>query len=99
MADTSKDELVQLIKRFGAYLTFKFSNLFSISFNNLVIHTNLFTRSSSSNVVIYSDLILVIQRFIRDEIMQFFLSSSFAYLNCSGRLNVYAVIGVVIERN
>ncbi|XP_071723210.1 peroxisome biogenesis protein 22 [Rutidosis leptorrhynchoides] len=37
MADTSssKEELVQLIKRFGAYLTIKMSNLFSISLHNL----------------------------------------------------------------
>ncbi|KAA8524577.1 hypothetical protein F0562_011000 [Nyssa sinensis] len=31
----SKQELVQLIKKFGAYLNFKFSNLFSISLENL----------------------------------------------------------------
>ncbi|THG20350.1 hypothetical protein TEA_026648 [Camellia sinensis var. sinensis] len=36
MADYSKDELLQLIKRFGAYLTVKMSNLFSISPDNLV---------------------------------------------------------------
>ncbi|KAL7185726.1 hypothetical protein ACSBR2_027648 [Camellia fascicularis] len=35
MADYSKDELLQLIKRFGAYLTVKMSNLFSISLDNL----------------------------------------------------------------
>ncbi|GMP66933.1 hypothetical protein CsSME_00027086 [Camellia sinensis var. sinensis] len=35
MADYSKDELLQLIKRFGAYLTVKMSNLFSISPDNL----------------------------------------------------------------
>ncbi|KAL6975726.1 peroxisome assembly protein 22 [Sarracenia purpurea var. burkii] len=35
MADYSKEELVQLIKRFGAYLTVKMSNLFSISLDNL----------------------------------------------------------------
>ncbi|XP_010035607.1 peroxisome biogenesis protein 22 isoform X2 [Eucalyptus grandis] len=35
MAETSKDELVQLIRRFGAYLTVKFSNIFSISLNNV----------------------------------------------------------------
>lgn len=35
MAEASKEELVQLIKRFGAYLTVKFSNLLSISPNNL----------------------------------------------------------------
>ncbi|XP_010240961.1 PREDICTED: peroxisome biogenesis protein 22-like isoform X2 [Nelumbo nucifera] len=33
--DSSKEELVQLLKRFGAYLTVKMSNLFSISFDNL----------------------------------------------------------------
>lgn len=36
MAESSKEELVQLIKRFGAYLTVKMSNLFSISFQSLV---------------------------------------------------------------
>ncbi|GMP54199.1 hypothetical protein CsSME_00019436 [Camellia sinensis var. sinensis] len=35
MGDNSKKELVQLIKRFGAYLSLKMSNLFSISLNNL----------------------------------------------------------------
>ncbi|XP_050381987.1 peroxisome biogenesis protein 22 [Argentina anserina] len=36
MADSSKEELLQLIKRFGAYLTVKMSNLFSsISSQNL----------------------------------------------------------------
>ncbi|KAF8409498.1 hypothetical protein HHK36_005574 [Tetracentron sinense] len=35
MADPSMEELVQLIKRFGAYLTVKMSNLFSISLDNL----------------------------------------------------------------
>ncbi|PON68778.1 Peroxisome biogenesis protein [Parasponia andersonii] len=35
MAESSKEELVQLIKRFGAYLTVKMSNIFSISFHNL----------------------------------------------------------------
>jgi len=35
MAESSKDEVVQLIKRFGAYITVKLSNLFSISFHNL----------------------------------------------------------------
>ncbi|XAR55406.1 hypothetical protein NMG60_11035467 [Bertholletia excelsa] len=35
MADYSKAELVQLIKRFGAYLSVKISNLLPISFNNL----------------------------------------------------------------
>ncbi|EEF46678.1 peroxisome biogenesis protein 22 [Ricinus communis] len=32
---SSKEELVQLIKRFGAYITVKMSNIFSISFYNL----------------------------------------------------------------
>ncbi|KAL9453605.1 hypothetical protein AB3S75_009253 [Citrus x aurantiifolia] len=32
---SSKEDLIQLIKRFGAYLTVKMSNLFSISFHNL----------------------------------------------------------------
>ncbi|KAK4777381.1 hypothetical protein SAY87_017568 [Trapa incisa] len=35
MAEASKDELLQLIKRFGAYLTFKFSSLFPTSLRNL----------------------------------------------------------------
>lgn len=35
MADSSKEELVQLIKKFGAYLTVKMSNLFSLSFRNM----------------------------------------------------------------
>ncbi|KAF3443726.1 hypothetical protein FNV43_RR13416 [Rhamnella rubrinervis] len=35
MAESSKEELVQLIKRFGAYLTVKMSNLFSISVQSL----------------------------------------------------------------
>lgn len=35
MAESSKEDLVQLIKRFGAYLTLKMSNLFSISLDNL----------------------------------------------------------------
>ncbi|PKI68616.1 peroxisome biogenesis protein 22 isoform X1 [Punica granatum] len=35
MAEAPKDELLQLIKRFGAYLTVKFSNLFSSPFSNL----------------------------------------------------------------
>lgn len=35
MAEASKDELLQLIKRFGAYLTVKFSNLFS-TLSNMV---------------------------------------------------------------
>lgn len=35
MADYSKDDLVQLIKRFGAYLTVKISNFLPISFRNL----------------------------------------------------------------
>ncbi|GMG98669.1 hypothetical protein Nepgr_000509 [Nepenthes gracilis] len=34
MADSSKDELIQIIKRFGAYLTVKMSNFFSV-FHNL----------------------------------------------------------------
>lgn len=34
-AESSKEELVQLIKRFGAFLTVKMTNLFSISFHNL----------------------------------------------------------------
>ncbi|KAL2331816.1 hypothetical protein Fmac_019397 [Flemingia macrophylla] len=33
--DTSKQELLHLIKRFGAYITFKISNLFSLSLHNL----------------------------------------------------------------
>ncbi|RZB83651.1 Peroxisome biogenesis protein 22 isoform B [Glycine soja] len=33
--DTSKQELFQLIKRFGAYVTFKISNLFPLSLHNL----------------------------------------------------------------
>ncbi|RDY00042.1 Peroxisome biogenesis protein 22 [Mucuna pruriens] len=33
--DTSKQELFHLIKRFGAYVTFKISNLFSLSLHNL----------------------------------------------------------------
>ncbi|XP_059449385.1 peroxisome biogenesis protein 22 isoform X2 [Corylus avellana] len=35
MAESSKEELVQLIKRFGAYLTVKISNLLPISLQNL----------------------------------------------------------------
>ncbi|KAI4322560.1 hypothetical protein L6164_022241 [Bauhinia variegata] len=35
MAETSKEELFQLIKRLGAFITVKMSNLFSISFQNL----------------------------------------------------------------
>jgi len=35
MADYSKEDLVQLIKRFGAYLTHKLSNLLPISLKNL----------------------------------------------------------------
>lgn len=35
-AESSKEELVRLIKKFGAYLTVKMSNLFSISLRNLV---------------------------------------------------------------
>ncbi|KAJ8749268.1 hypothetical protein K2173_018748 [Erythroxylum novogranatense] len=35
MAESSKEEIFQLIKRFGAYLTIKMSNLFSISLRNL----------------------------------------------------------------
>ncbi|KAF3976714.1 hypothetical protein ACB098_06G098700 [Castanea mollissima] len=35
MADSSKEELVQLIKRFGAYLTVKISNLLPISLQRL----------------------------------------------------------------
>ncbi|KAL8167572.1 hypothetical protein V2J09_009071 [Rumex salicifolius] len=35
MADSSKDELLQLIKRVGAYLTVKMSNLFSTVFHKL----------------------------------------------------------------
>uniref|UniRef100_A0A5B7ASV1 Peroxisome biogenesis protein 22 n=1 Tax=Davidia involucrata TaxID=16924 RepID=A0A5B7ASV1_DAVIN len=35
MVDYPKQELVQLIKKFGAYLTVKFSNIFSISLDNL----------------------------------------------------------------
>uniref|UniRef100_A0A2P2MQA3 Peroxisome biogenesis protein 22 n=1 Tax=Rhizophora mucronata TaxID=61149 RepID=A0A2P2MQA3_RHIMU len=35
MAESSKDELVQLIKRFGAYLTVKMSNLLPISLRHL----------------------------------------------------------------
>ncbi|KAJ4831689.1 peroxisome assembly protein 22 [Turnera subulata] len=34
-SSSSKDEVFQLIKRFGAYLTVKMSNLFSLSFHNL----------------------------------------------------------------
>ncbi|KAJ9686735.1 hypothetical protein PVL29_015537 [Vitis rotundifolia] len=34
-AESSKEELVRLIKKFGAYLTVKMSNLFSISLRNL----------------------------------------------------------------
>lgn len=34
-AESSKEELVRLIKKFGAYLTLKMSNLFSISLRNL----------------------------------------------------------------
>jgi hypothetical protein len=36
MAESSKEELVQLIKRFGAYLTVKISNLLPISLQRLV---------------------------------------------------------------
>ncbi|XP_043706048.1 peroxisome biogenesis protein 22 isoform X3 [Telopea speciosissima] len=35
MADSSRDDLVQLLKRLGAYLTVQMSNLFSISPDNL----------------------------------------------------------------
>ncbi|GAV81301.1 hypothetical protein CFOL_v3_24759 [Cephalotus follicularis] len=35
MAESSKEELIQLIKRVGAYLTLKMSNLLSISLRNL----------------------------------------------------------------
>ncbi|WCJ37606.1 peroxin 22 [Euphorbia peplus] len=35
MAESSKEDLVQLIKRFSAYISLKMSNLFSISFHNL----------------------------------------------------------------
>ncbi|TQD89976.1 hypothetical protein C1H46_024460 [Malus baccata] len=35
MAESSKDELLQLIKRFGAYLTVKMSSLFPISLHNM----------------------------------------------------------------
>ncbi|OVA10915.1 hypothetical protein BVC80_8751g7 [Macleaya cordata] len=35
MEDSSKEELIQLLKRFGAYLTVKMSNLFSMSLDNL----------------------------------------------------------------
>ncbi|KAM1019908.1 hypothetical protein ACFX13_041968 [Malus domestica] len=35
MAESSKEELLQLIKRFGAYLTVKMSSLFPISLHNL----------------------------------------------------------------
>lgn len=34
--DASKQDLFHLIKRFGAYVTFKISDLFSLSFHNLV---------------------------------------------------------------
>jgi hypothetical protein len=34
--DASKLDLFHLIKRFGAYVTFKIGDLFSLSFNNLV---------------------------------------------------------------
>jgi len=37
--DTSKQELFHLIKRFGAYVTFKISNLVSFSFHNLDIRS------------------------------------------------------------
>ncbi|XP_043688193.1 peroxisome biogenesis protein 22-like isoform X2 [Telopea speciosissima] len=39
MADSSKDELVQLLKRLGEYLTIKISNLFSISPDNRSIRS------------------------------------------------------------
>jgi len=42
MADSSKDELLQLIKRVSAYLTVKMSNVFSIVFHKLD------TRSASA---------------------------------------------------
>ncbi|KAL5730973.1 peroxisome assembly protein 22 [Ranunculus cassubicifolius] len=35
MADSSNEDSLQLLKRFGAFLTVKLSNLFSISFTNL----------------------------------------------------------------
>ncbi|PIA58506.1 hypothetical protein AQUCO_00500446v1 [Aquilegia coerulea] len=35
MANSSNEDPIQLLKRFGAYLTLKISNLFSISFDNL----------------------------------------------------------------
>ncbi|PQQ17926.1 peroxisome biogenesis protein 22 [Prunus yedoensis var. nudiflora] len=35
MAESSKEELLQLIKRFGAYLTVKMSSIFPISLHNL----------------------------------------------------------------
>ncbi|XP_059661049.1 peroxisome biogenesis protein 22 [Cornus florida] len=35
MADYSKEDLVQLLRRFGAYLSFKMSNLFPISLRNM----------------------------------------------------------------
>ncbi|XP_042483169.1 peroxisome biogenesis protein 22-like [Macadamia integrifolia] len=46
MDDSSKDDLVQLLKRLGEYLTIKMSNLFSISPNNLS------TRSVGFGVIV-----------------------------------------------
>lgn len=37
MTESSKEELLQLIKRFGAYLTVKMSSIFPISLHNLVL--------------------------------------------------------------
>lgn len=56
MAEASKDELLQLIKRFGAYITFKFSSLFSTTLSNLVSAFSPFSIEVAIDVELVVDL-------------------------------------------
>jgi hypothetical protein len=61
MAESSKEELVQLIKRFGAYLTVKISNLLPISLQNLVRTSIPFSASIKFETFLkfLADLVLI----------------------------------------
>lgn len=61
MAESSKEELVQLIKRFGAYLTVKISNLLPISLQNLVRTSIPFSSSINFDTFLkfLPDLVLI----------------------------------------
>lgn len=90
MAESSKEELVQLIKRFGAYLTVKMSNLFSISVQSLVWTSFLFSLSFFSffflSLILFGNLwriwyvfapiVVTFMLFISNDIMGFVILCS-----------------------